>query len=316
MADDRGEFYFLEMNTRPQVEHPVTEATTGLDLVELQVLVADGHRLDSAPPATRGHSIEARLYAEDPARNWQPQAGTVHRFDIPSATTSFAPQERTGVRVDSGVADGSVVSIFYDPMLAKVISYAPTRRQAAGILADALVRTRLHGVRTNRDLLVNVLRHPAFLDRATDTAFFDTHGLATLAAPVGDDRSADLSMLAAALADAAENRRAATVFPAIPSGWRNLPSGYQTKRYRDAAGDEREVRYRSTRTGVRFADRDDITVVSADPRRVVLAAGGVEFPFDVARHGDAVFVDSPLGAVEFAALPASPIRSPPSHTVR
>ncbi|BCI55035.1 acetyl/propionyl-CoA carboxylase subuit alpha [Mycolicibacterium litorale] len=303
MADGNGDFYFLEMNTRLQVEHPVTEATTGLDLVELQVLVADGHRLDPEPPATRGHAIEARLYAEDPARNWQPQGGTVHRFEVPGAAASFTTQERTGVRVDSGVADGSVVSIFYDPMLAKVISYAPTRAQAAGILADALARTRLHGVHTNRELLVNVLRHPAFLDGATDTAFFDTHGLAALAAPTGDARGAELSAVAAALADAAENRRAATVFGAAPSGWRNLASGYQAKRYRDDAGDEREVRYRFTRTGVQFPDHEDVTVTSATAQRVVLATGSVEFAFDVARYGDDVFVDSPLGPAHLAALP-------------
>ncbi len=93
--------------------------------------------------------------------------------------------------------------MYYDPMLAKVISYAPTRRQAAGLLADALARTRMHGVRTNRDLLVNVLRHPAFLDGDTDTAFFDTHGLAELASPLADRRAVELSALAAALADAA-----------------------------------------------------------------------------------------------------------------
>ena len=99
----------------------------------------------------------------------------------------------SNVRLDTGIVDGSVVSVFYDPMLAKVISYAPTRRQAAGVLADALARTRIHGVRTNRDLLVNVLRHPAFLDGATDTAFFDTHGLAELAAPLADQRAVELS---------------------------------------------------------------------------------------------------------------------------
>jgi len=168
-----GSFFFLEMNTRLQVEHPVTEATTGLDLVELQLTVADGAAWTRSPPS-RGYSIEARLYAEDPAKGWQPQAGTVHRFEVPGCAR-FAPHVR-GVRLDTGIVDGSIVSVFYDPMIAKVISYAPSRRRAAGVLADALARTRIHGVRTNRDLLVNVLRHPAFLDGATDTAFFDTHG--------------------------------------------------------------------------------------------------------------------------------------------
>jgi pyruvate carboxylase subunit A/propionyl-CoA carboxylase alpha chain len=291
MADEAGDFFFLEMNTRLQVEHPVTEATTGLDLVELQLLVADGGRLDAEPPPTRGYAIEARLYAEDPAKNWQPQAGTMHRFEVPQT-----------VRVDTGVENGSEVSIFYDPMLAKVISYAPTRRQAAAVLADALTRSRLHGIRTNRDLLVNVLRHQAFLDGATDTAFFDTHGLDRLAAPLADDRAVALSAVAAALADAAQNRSDATVFAAAPSGWRNLPSGFQTKSYA-TAGDDLVMRYRYTRAGVDLPDYDDVTLVSATPCRVVLSVAGVERRFDIARYSSDVYVDSPLGPVHLVALP-------------
>ena len=285
MADDSGDFFFLEMNTRLQVEHPVTEATTGLDLVALQLHVADGGHLDPEPPPSRGYSIEARLYAEDPAKGWQPQAGSVHRFEVPNTTTQFGPLDGLGVRVDTGVVDGSEVSVFYDPMLAKIISYAPIRRQAAGVLADALARTRIHGVRTNRDLLVNVLRHPAFLDGATDTAFFDTHGLAQLAAPLADQHAVELSALAAALAEAAQNRQAATVFIAAPSGWRNVASGYQSKRYSDSAGETHEVRYRFTRSGVELPDNDAVTLVSATPDRVVLAVNGVDRPFDVARYG-------------------------------
>ena len=230
----------------------------------------------------------------------------MHRFEVPGAATQFGPLDGLGVRVDTGVVDGSEVSVFYDPMLAKVISYAPTRRQAAGLLADALARTRIHGVRTNRDLLVNVLRHPAFLDGATDTAFFDTHGLAELAAPLADRRAVELSALAAALADAAQNRQAATVFAAAPSGWRNVASGFQTKRYSDSAGETHEVRYRFTRGGVELPDDDAVTLVSATPDRVVLAVDGVDRPFDVARYGDDVFVDSPLGPVQLVALPRFP----------
>ncbi|RAV11021.1 acetyl/propionyl-CoA carboxylase subunit alpha [Mycolicibacterium sp. GF69] len=292
MADSAGDFYFLEMNTRLQVEHPVTEETTGLDLVELQLLVADGGRLDAEPPPSRGHAIEARLYAEDPAKDWQPQAGTVHRFEVP-----------TNVRVDSGIVDGSVVSIFYDPMLAKVIAYAPDRRRAATVLADALTRSRIHGVRTNRDLLVNVLRHPAFIDGATDTAFFDTHGLAELAAPLADDRAVELSAVAAGLADAAQNRSEATVFADAPTGWRNLVSGHQIKRYADTAGVEHEVRYRFTRSGLELPDHDGVSLVCASPARVVLAVAGVDRPFEVTRHGQDVFVESPTGSVHLVALP-------------
>ncbi|MDY6999405.1 MAG: biotin/lipoyl-containing protein, partial [Actinomycetota bacterium] len=308
-AEADGDFFFLEMNTRLQVEHPVTELTTGLDLVELQLDIADGAALDPQPPPARGAAIEARLYAEDPAKNWQPQAGTVHRFSVPTAVTEFGPIERLGVRVDSGIVDDSVISVFYDPMIAKVISYAPTRGQAASLLADALLRTRIHGVRTNRDLLVNVLRRQAFLDGATDTAFFDTHGLAELAGPVADEHTTELAAVAAALADAAHNRDTASVFPGIPSGWRNLASGLQSKRYDDDAGRTHDIRYRFDRDGVHLEGShniSEVTLVSATPQRVVLADGAVEHPFTVARYHDTVFVDSPAGSVRLTALPRYP----------
>jgi acetyl/propionyl-CoA carboxylase alpha subunit len=306
MADDDGDFFFLEMNTRLQVEHPVTELTCGLDLVELQLAVADGGALEPEPRRPRGSSIEARIYAEDPAKNWQPQAGTVHRFDVPTASTHFGLIDRAGVRLDAGITDGSVISVFYDPMIAKVISYAPTRAQAAALLADALSRARLHGVRTNRDLLVNVLRHRAFLDGDTDTSFFDTHGLAALAAPGGDEHDVTLSAVAAALADAAHNRATATVFGAAPSGWRNLASGFQIKRYQDADGQTHEVRYRFTRDGVAVDGHDEVALVSASAKRVVLSVGNVDRPFDVSRYGDQLYVESPGVSVHLVALSRFP----------
>ena len=309
MADENGDFFFLEMNTRLQVEHPVTEETTRLDLVALQLHVAEGGRLAAEAPAAEGHSIEVRLYAEDPAKNWQPQAGPVHRFQVPTARTAFTTLGGAGVRVDSGVADGSEVSVFYDPMLAKVISWAPTRRQAAGILADALTRTRLHGITTNRDLLVNVLRHDAFLAGATDTAFFDAHGLAALAAPVADADTVRWSAVAAALADAAHNAAAATVLRGLPSGWRNVASGYQEKTYVAADGEAHRVAYRFTRGRLELADGPDgakVTLVSSTPDRVVLSIAGVEHPFDVTRYGPHTFVDSPRGAVRLVAQPRYP----------
>ena len=308
LADDNGEFYFLEMNTRLQVEHPVTEETTGLDLVELQLAVADAGRLDTEPPAAQGHSIEARLYAEDPARGWQPQAGVVNTFDVPAVRSEFSSLGgRTGIRLDSGIVDGFAASIHYDPMLAKVISYAPTRRQSALVLADALARAHVHGLRTNRDLLVNVLRHPAFLDGATDTAFFDTHGLAELSAPLADEATIRLSAIAAALADAAHNRATATVLGSIPSGWRNLASGYQVKTYRDDADGEHTVEYRFTRTGLVLADDEPAQLVSATQGEVVLADGdGVACSFAVARYGQDIYVDSARGPVHLVALPRFP----------
>jgi propionyl-CoA carboxylase alpha chain len=306
LADEDGEFYFLEMNTRLQVEHPVTEATSGLDLVELQLQVADGAGLDPEPPVSQGHSVEARLYAEDPARGWQPRAGTVQHFEVPSARTEFESgltRDSAWIRLDAGIVDGSVVSIHYDPMLAKVISYAPSRRQAALLLADALARTRIHGVGTNRDLLVNVLRHPAFLDGATDTAFFDTHDLTGLAAPLTDERAMRLSAVAATVADTQRNHAAAAAFADIPVGWRNLASGNQVKTYRDGQ-DEHRVEYRFTRTGLVLPDDDGVRLVSASPDAVVLADdAGVESTFEVRRYDNQVNVDSPWGAAQFSAVP-------------
>ena len=306
LADDDGEFFFLEMNTRLQVEHPVTELTTGLDLVEWQLAVADGEALPAEPPVSTGHSIEARLYAEDPARGWQPQAGRIHHFDVPGAVSHFGPLTNTGIRLDSGIADGSVVSIYYDPMLAKVIALAPTRVRAAHVLADALSRTRLHGLRTNRDLLVNVLRHPAFLAGDTDTAFFETHGLDSLAAALADDRAVGLSAVAAALADAAANRTGARVLGSVTSGWRNVVSGNQVKSYLDSDGAEHRISYRFTRSGLHLPEHPGVGLVSATPSEIVLSHAGVAAAFTVTRYGNAVYVDSPLGPVALTALPRFP----------
>ncbi len=304
LADDDGAFYFLEMNTRLQVEHPVTEATTGLDLVELQLRVAEGERLSPEPPAPQGHSIEARLYAEDPAKNWQPQAGTVSHFEVPTARTEFESSGRPEIRLDSGIVDGSTVSIHYDPMLAKVVAYAPNRGRAAAMLADALTRARLHGLRTNRDLLINVLHHPAFLAGDTNTAFLDTHGLAALAASRLDATTLRLAAVAAAVADAERNRATAPVALGAPIGWRNVVSGNQSKTYRDAGEVERRVEYRFTRTGLTLPDDEGVRLVSSTPDRVVLAAAdGVETAYAISRYDDVVVVDSPRGGVEFTAVP-------------
>jgi propionyl-CoA carboxylase alpha chain len=298
IADESGRFYFLEMNTRLQVEHPVTECTTGLDLVALQLHVADGGRLDGEEPATRGHAVEARLYAEDPASGWQPQSGTLHRIDVPHDVTFRIGSRPFGVRLDSGVHDGSVVGIHYDPMLAKVIAWAPTRDQAADLLADALERSRIHGLVTNRHLLAKTLRHKAFRDGDTDTAFFDRHGLAALATPAADDSAVELSAFAAALALDAGARRDAPVLARIPSGWRNVPSQAQRVEF-----DGRTVEYRRVRAALVLDGREDVVVVSADPDEVVLDADGVRRRFAVAVYGEEVDVDSPLGAVRLRLVP-------------
>ncbi|ROP36884.1 acetyl/propionyl/methylcrotonyl-CoA carboxylase subunit alpha [Saccharothrix texasensis] len=262
---DDGSFHFLEVNTRLQVEHPVTEEVFGVDLVAWQLAVAEGARLPAEPPAPNGHAVEARLYAEDPAHDWRPASGTLHRFAVPG-----------GVRVDSGVEDGSEVGVHYDPMLAKVIAWAPTRHAAVRKLAAALDRAELHGLVTNRDLLVRTLRHPAFGAGDTHTGFLDEHGL-TAAGPV-DVRPA---ALAAALA-LAERRRTS-----LPPGWRNLAS--QPQRAVFAHGDDQvEVDYRHTREGVRTSL--DLAVVAASPDAVTFERDGVRTTYPVAVYGDRVEV--------------------------
>jgi propionyl-CoA carboxylase alpha chain len=299
LADEQGRFFFLEMNTRLQVEHPVTECTTGLDLVALQIAVANGARLDPEPPPPHGCAIEVRLYAEDPAADWQPQSGTLSRFAIPDVTVEFQLGQRAaGIRLDSGVVDGTAVGIHYDPMLAKVISWAPTRTQAANALASVLARAHLHGVVTNRELLVNVLRHPAFLAGETDTAFFDRHGLDILAAPLADARGRELSALAAALALDTADKSRSPVLPAVPPGWRNVVSQPQR-----TAFEGHEVAFRVGRDGLHAEGYDDVQLVEAGPQRVALDIAGVRRSFDIEQVGDDVHVDSPLGPVTLRRVP-------------
>ncbi|MGV9968637.1 ATP-binding protein [Streptomyces olivaceus] len=278
VADGRA--HFLEMNTRLQVEHPVTEAVFGIDLVALQLRIAEGHALANDPPRARGHAVEARLYAEDPARGWAPQTGRLHRLAVPD-----------GIRLDTGCSDGDEIGVHYDPMLAKAVAHAPTRAEAVRRLAGALERAAIHGPVTNRDLLVRSLRHEEFTSGHMDTGFYDRH-LTALTEPAPDP----LAPLAAALADASARTGRF-------GGWRNLPSQPQVKRYA-VEGEEHEVRYHHTRTGL---TADGVRVIHADGDRVVLETDGVRRSFDIARYGDRVHVN----ATTLTALPRFP--DPTAH---
>ena len=297
-----GRFFFLEVNTRLQVEHPVTELVWGLDLVRLQLLVAQGEPLPEEVTAARprGHAIEARLYAEDPRRRFVPAAGTLHRFRIPGGP---------GLRVDAGVEDGSEVSPHYDPLLAKVIAHAPTRGEAAARLAAALAAAQIHGVATNRDLLVRTLRHPAFLAGQTDTHFLDRHGLDALAAPLAGAEAERAHAVAAALAAQAARRARAPVLRTIPSGWRNNPSQLQEAAFQGEHGPVR-VGYRLGRGGLELAvdgvPWPGARLGACTPELVELELDGVRRRYHVHEVDGTWYVDSPLGSSALRAEPRLP----------
>ncbi|MEU5229905.1 biotin carboxylase N-terminal domain-containing protein [Streptomyces anulatus] len=297
-----GRPYFLEMNTRLQVEHPVTEAVFGLDLVALQLRVAEGGPLEPTPPSPSGHAVEARLYAEDPARDWQPQTGALLALDMPDAP---------GLRLDTGYTGGDTIGVHYDPMLAKVIAHAPTRAGAVRLLARALERARIHGPVTNRELLVRSLRHPDFAAARLDTGFYDRH-LAALTTPAAG-RDPALAALAAALA-AAVTTTSGGPAPTRFGAWRNVPSGPQLKRYRsERDGAEHEVAYRTPRAGApQPHDAPGVRVLTVTPDRVTLELHGVARHFSVAADGDRVYVDTDAASYTFTALPR--FTDPATHT--
>ena len=216
-SGDSAKFFFLEVNTRLQVEHPVTEEITGLDLVREQIRIANGEELGytQADLSIDGHSIEARLYAEDPSNDFLPATGSV---DV------WHPAPNPVVRYDSGIESGSEVTVEFDPMLAKVISHAPTRAEAALKLALALERTRIHGVTNNRDFLVATLRNDEFLAGNTTTDFINRVNIPGQRVPTECELT-DASIAIALMAQKS-NRLKATALKFMPSGFRNssMPS--------------------------------------------------------------------------------------------
>jgi propionyl-CoA carboxylase alpha chain len=298
VLDRDGSFYFLEMNTRLQVEHPVTEAVTGLDLVELQLRIAEGEPLPAEvrEAAITGHAIEVRLYAEDVAAGFLPVTGTLHRFAIPSGP---------GLRTDTGFRDGSAVSPHYDAMLAKVIAHGRTRADAARRLARALQAAQIHGLTTNRDLLVAILREPGFLAGATDTGYLTRHDPATLAAS-GAASSTARHALVAALARQVVNRAAAPVLGTLPSGWRNVVSAPQRVSY-TAAGEQYDVAYRvlgdAVQASVNGVPLGQTLRHTASPDRVDLEIDGIRRVYRVHRVGPGTYVDASDGSSALTEVP-------------
>jgi len=310
LLDDSGDhasFYFLEMNTRIQVEHPVTEEITGIDLVREQLRIAMGEPLGIEQSDVRiaGHAIEARLYAEDPASGFLPATGTLVAFEVPPTPDS---------RVDTGVQSGSVVSVDFDPMLAKVIVHAPTRREAAARLALVLQRTVLAGVTTNRDFLVATLRTPAFVAGDTTTDFIERVAPATAFVP---DRAALVeTAIAATMALQAKHRTQADALRFMRSGYRNSSMPAQEVHY--AVGDHSiSVQYRSLRLGgFTVAVTVDETVGewqavqvdngSPDDGSLTVQIDTRRVRYRITPVGDGIAAHGPAGTVVLSPLPRFP----------
>ena len=228
IMDESGSFHFMEMNTRLQVEHPVTELISGLDLVELQLRVARGEPLPFAQDdlSITGHAVEVRLYAEDPSRDFLPQTGRLEHL--------YLPDSLPGIRIDSGVEQGGVVSIHYDPMIAKVIAHGPDRRAALARLATALGEVRVVGVTTNAALLKRLVEHPEVTGGAFDTGLI-AREIAALCPPSEPPPTRILALIVfaelQAEAEAARNQAAAIGDPYSPwarsDGWRLNDQAYQ-----------------------------------------------------------------------------------------
>ncbi len=286
------EFYFLEMNTRLQVEHPVTEMTTGLDLVAMQFDVAEGKKLPISQKDVNlsGWAIEARLYAEDPSSGFLPQSGRIALWCPP-----------TSARVDAGTAEGDQVSTFYDPMVAKIIAHGQTRDEAQAKLVAALKDTIMLGVPNNRDFLIELIEDEAFAkgDAATDYIEKNLDRLTERKSPGGD---AAFAIVAAALVD--------RPFGDLLTGWNSRGAGRFPLRL--AAGDGETINAEASVAGNRVAVSNGdgsfaISVVSKDERTIIFRDENGEGRAFFARNGDAVDIDCNGASARYTDLALAPV---------
>ena len=295
LVDDKtGEFWFLEVNTRLQVEHPVTEEVTGKDLVYEQLRIARGEELGYSQDdiTWEGSSIEARLYAEDPSNDFLPATGTLIAYESDS---------NIDARWDTGIEQGSVVGTDFDPMLAKVITKAKTRTDAANKLALALESLHIGGVTTNRDFLVASLRTKDFLKGKTTSDFIEKTN--PLRAVILKGTSLENASSAAALWIQGQNRENANILKEIPTGWRNsrLPRQKISFNYLD---EDVDVTYQSNRDGsFRVNDGTTAKIIEWTPLGIDIEVNNSRFFSKVTRDNDNVVVHGPWGDALFKILP-------------
>ena len=291
--DKTDEFWFLEVNTRLQVEHPVTEEVTGIDLVAEQIKIARGDELEFVQDDIdwHGHAIEARLYAEDPGNNFLPEIGVLHAYD-----TSLASE----VRWDSGVEKGSVIGTDFDPMLSKVISWAPNRLDAANKLARGLEKAHMGGVVTNRQFLISCLRNESFLNGNTTTDFIEREVLET---------KKNLSVnelhqtsIAVALWLAQQNRVSDPVTSFMPANWTNGRMPYQRVKLLFAK-DEIEVKYKLNRDNLYEVLGSTCEIYHCDSAGIDMEIDSHRFYSHVNKVDSEILINMPFGDVSASVLP-------------
>lgn len=301
ILDKKGEFYFLEVNTRLQVEHPVTETITGLDLVRLQIEVAEGKPIpfDQADVVASGHAVECRLYAEDPYNNYLPVTGTIRHF---------LPYESDAMRYDTGVVSGSVIDVFYDPMIAKVIAYGSDRAEALRIMSNALRKTTLTGLTTNKSFLIEVLNDNGFAIGDFDTRYLDQHPALTKPRIPSTAVLAE-SATAAAIALWLYREADRQTMGSIPSGWRNSFYRGQVQAY-NWKEDQLSVEYRyiSNQFNVKVGNTEAIVkIVATDETTLVLEWNGLRKRFVVSPGETTTWVHHPeFGELELKDVPRYP----------
>ena len=291
--DKTDEFWFLEVNTRLQVEHPVTEEVTGIDLVAEQIKIARGDELEFAQDDIdwHGHAIEARLYAEDPGNNFLPEIGTLHAYD-----TSLASE----VRWDSGVEEGSVIGTDFDPMLSKVISWAPNRIDAANKLARGLERAHMGGVVTNRQFLISCLRNESFLNGNTTTDFIEREALETKKNLSVNELHQTSTALALWLAQ--QNRVSDPVTGFMPANWTNGRMPLQRVKLLFIQ-DEIEVQYKLNKDNLYEVMGSICEIYHCDSAGIDVEIDSHRFYAHVTEAGSEITINMPFGDVNASVLP-------------
>jgi len=291
--DKTDEFWFLEVNTRLQVEHPVTEEVTGIDLVAEQIKIARGDELEFAQDDIdwHGHAIEARLYAEDPGNNFLPEIGTLHAYD-----TSLASE----VRWDSGVEEGSVIGTDFDPMLSKVISWAPNRIDAANKLARGLEKAHMGGVVTNRQFLISCLRNESFLNGNTTTDFVEREALETKKNLSINELHQTSTAIALWLAQ--QNRVSDPVTGFMPGNWTNGRMPLQRVKLLFVQ-DEIEVKYKLNKDNLYEVMDSICKIYHCDSFGIDIQINSHRFYAHITEAGSEIFINMPFGDVNASVLP-------------